>query len=167
MSCAFPKMIISILRVTTIHIYVIYPALSTSISQKGKFLHKRSASKLLALMNFGKKNQLKWVCISCHLTHNYLKLFMLFLIIFPSPTLLCELNLGWWWQFTLQVMSDSCDPMDCSPSGSSVHGILQARILEWVAISFSRASSWPRNRTRVSFTAGRFFTNWAMREVVQ
>ena len=43
------------------------------------------------------------------------------------------------------VVSDSCDPMDCSPPGSSVHGILQARILEWVAISFSRVSSQPRN----------------------
>ena len=53
-------------------------------------------------------------------------------------------------------MSDSCDPMDCSLPGSSVHGILQARILEWVAISFSRGSSWPRNRTPVSCIAGRF-----------
>ena len=51
--------------------------------------------------------------------------------------------------------------MDCSPPGSFVHGILQARILEWVAISFSRGSSWPRDRTQVSCTAGRFFTNWA------
>ena len=51
-----------------------------------------------------------------------------------------------------------CDPMDCSPPGSSVHGILQAGILEWVAISCSRGSSWPRDRTRVSYTAGRFFT---------
>ena len=41
----------------------------------------------------------------------------------------------WWWWFSHQVMSDSCDPMDCSLPGSSVHGILQARILEWVAIS--------------------------------
>ena len=41
-------------------------------------------------------------------------------------------------------------PMDCSPSGSSVHGILQARILEWVAISFSRGSSHPRGQTQVS-----------------
>ena len=57
-----------------------------------------------------------------------------------------------------------CHPMDCSPPGSSVHGILQARILEWVAISFSRASSWPRVQTRVSHTAGRFFTFWATRE---
>ena len=60
-------------------------------------------------------------------------------------------------------MSDSCDPMDCSPPGSSVHGILQARILEWVAISFSRWSSWPRDWTQVSCIAGRFFTVWAMR----
>ena len=43
-----------------------------------------------------------------------------------------------------------CDPMDCSPRGSSVHGILQARTLEWVAITFSRGSSWPRGRTWVS-----------------
>ena len=42
-------------------------------------------------------------------------------------------------------MSDSCDPMDCSPPGSSVHGILHVRLLEWVAISFSRGSSWPGN----------------------
>ena len=57
-----------------------------------------------------------------------------------------------------------CDPMDCSPPGSSVHGILQARILEWVAISFSRGSSLPRDQTRVSCIAGRFFTNGATRE---
>ena len=44
-----------------------------------------------------------------------------------------------------------CDPVECSPSGSSVHGILQARILEWVAISYSRGSSHPRDRTQVSF----------------
>ena len=51
-----------------------------------------------------------------------------------------------------------CDPMDCSLSGSSVHGIFQARGLEWIAISFSRRSSQPRNRTRVSRIAGRRFT---------
>jgi len=62
-------------------------------------------------------------------------------------------------------MSDSCDPMNWGLPGSSVHGILQARILEWVAISFYRGSSWPRNRTQVSCTAGRVFTNWATREV--
>ena len=57
-----------------------------------------------------------------------------------------------------------CDRMDCSPPGSSVHGILQARTLQWVAISFSRGSSQPRNQTHVSCIAGRFFTNWAIRE---
>ena len=57
-----------------------------------------------------------------------------------------------------------CDPVDCSPPGSSVHGILQARILEWVAISFSRGSSQPRDRTRVSRIAGRRFILWATRE---
>ena len=57
-----------------------------------------------------------------------------------------------------------CNPMDCSQSGSSVHGILQARILEWVAISFSKVSLQPRGRTRVSCIAGRFFTVLATRE---
>ena len=60
-----------------------------------------------------------------------------------------------------------CDPMDCSPPGSSVHGIFQAWILEWVAVSFSRGSSWPRDRTRVSRIVGRRFTIWATREVHQ
>ena len=49
------------------------------------------------------------------------------------------------------VMPDSCDPVDCSPQGSSVPGILQARMLEWVAMPSSRGSSQPRDRTRVSF----------------
>ena len=103
-----------------------------------------------------------------------------------------------------------CDPMICSPPDSSVHGILQARILEWVDISFSRGSSrprdwtcvsyvfcigrrvlyqlshkgsprilewvayafssgssWPRNWTGFSCFAGRFFTNWAIREAIR
>ena len=63
-----------------------------------------------------------------------------------------------------QSCSTLCDPVDCSLPGSSVHGILQARILEWVAISFSRESSRPRDRTRVSHIAGRQFNLWAIRE---
>ena len=51
-----------------------------------------------------------------------------------------------------------CDPVDCSPPGSSVHGIFQARMLEWISISFSRGSSWPKDRTCASCIAGRFFT---------
>ena len=58
---------------------------------------------------------------------------------------------------THSVASD-CDPMDCSPPGSSVHGILQARTLEWVAISFSKGSSRPRDQTQVSCIAGGCFT---------
>ena len=57
--------------------------------------------------------------------------------------------------------------MDCSPPGSSVYGIFQARILEWVAISFSRGSSWLRDWTHVSCIAGRCFTLWATREALQ
>ena len=59
-----------------------------------------------------------------------------------------------------------CDPVDCSLPSSSVHGILQARILEWVVISFSRGSSRPRDRTWVSRTGGRRFNLWATREVL-
>ena len=57
------------------------------------------------------------------------------------------------------------DPMDCSLPGSSILGIFQARILEWVAISFSRRSSQPRDWTQVSCTVGRCFTIWATSEV--
>ena len=57
-----------------------------------------------------------------------------------------------------------CNLIDCSPPGSSVHGVPQARILEWVAILFSRVSSWSREWTQVSHIAGRFFTIWATRE---
>ena len=57
-----------------------------------------------------------------------------------------------------------CDPMNCSLPGSSTHRIFQARVLEWVAISLSKGSSWPRDQTRVSHIIGRCFTVWATRE---
>ena len=63
--------------------------------------------------------------------------------------------------FTIYV-----NTMDCSRPGSPVHRILQARILEWVAIPFSRGSSRPRDRTQVSCLAERFFTIWATREAL-
>ena len=53
------------------------------------------------------------------------------------------------------------DPMECSPPGFSVHGSLQARMLGWVAILFSRGSSWLRNRTRVSYISKRILYHWA------
>ena len=64
----------------------------------------------------------------------------------------------------IQLCQTLRDPMDCSPPGSSVHGILQARILELVAFSFSRGSPQPRDWTQVSHIAGGFFTIWATRE---
>ena len=57
-----------------------------------------------------------------------------------------------------QLRPTLCDPMDCNLSGYFVHGILQARILEWVALPFSRRSSPPKDRTWVSCIAGEFFT---------
>ena len=60
-----------------------------------------------------------------------------------------------------QLCPNLCYPVEYSPPGSSVHGIFQARILEWVAISFSRASSWPRDWTQLSCVAGRCFNLWA------
>ena len=82
--------------------------------------------------------------------------------VFYLVKLIC--NLGW---SSDVVVAQSCptlwDPMDCSPPGSSVHGILQARMLEWVAIPFSRGSSQSRDWTWVSHNASRVFTIWATR----
>ena len=68
------------------------------------------------------------------------------------------------WSEVAQSCPTPCDPVDCSPPGFSVHGSLQVRILEWVAISFSRGSSRPRDQTWVSCIAGGFFTIWTTRE---
>ena len=70
-----------------------------------------------------------------------------FLVFLPLVYLVTQLCLSLW------------DSVGCSPPGSSVHGILQARILEWVSITFSRESSQPRDQTFVSSIAGKFFTN--------
>ena len=61
--------------------------------------------------------------------------------------------------FSHSVLSHFCDPMDYSPPDSSVHGISQARILQWVAIPFFRGYSWPRDQTCISFIVGGFFTS--------
>ena len=65
-------------------------------------------------------------------------------------------SLNWWW-FSSKSCLTLCGPTDCNPPGSSVRGISQAQILEWVAISSSRGSSWPGDRTRVSWVSG---TGW-------
>ena len=74
-------------------------------------------------------------------------------------TIMLILCKQWSTMKVIQLRPTLCDPMDCT-----VHGILQARILEWVAVPFSRGSSQPRDRTQVSHIAGRFFTSWATRE---
>ena len=63
-----------------------------------------------------------------------------------------------------QLYLTLCDSIDCIPPGSSFHGILQARTVEWVTISSSKGSSGPRDGTQVSRIVGRFFTAWASRE---
>ena len=65
------------------------------------------------------------------------------------------------------VMSDFCDPMDCNPLGSSVYGIFQGKIMEWVAISFSRGSSWPKDGTWVSYIGRCILYHWATWEACQ
>ena len=76
----------------------------------------------------------------------------------PQPLILKKLKL---------IGSVKTYSIHCSLLGSSVDRIFQARIQEWVTISFSRGSSWPRDRTWVSCTAGRLFTVWATREVLK
>jgi len=71
------------------------------------------------------------------------------------------------WSAVAQSCPTLCNPMDRSLPGSSVHGIFRGIVLEWIAISFSRGSSWPRDRTQVSRIVDRCFTVWATREVTE
>ena len=66
---------------------------------------------------------------------------------------------------SLSVLSNSLYPMNWDSSGFSAHGILQARILEWVAISFSRGSSWPKYQTCISCIGRQILYHWAIREL--
>ena len=74
---------------------------------------------------------------------------------------LCKVSLQWVNEWSRSVVSDSLQPYGRWLPGSSVHRIFQARVTEWVAITFSRGSSRPRDRTQVSRIAGRYFTLWA------
>ena len=71
------------------------------------------------------------------------------------------------WSEVAQSCLTLCDPMGCSPPGSSVHGIFQAIVLECIAISFSRGYSQPRDWTRVSCIVDRRFTVWATSKVLK
>ena len=72
------------------------------------------------------------------------------------------ISLNWHVYVVVQLLSSLqlCDPLDCSPPGSSLHGILQARVLEWVALSFFRGSSQPRDQTCVSFIGRQILYQW-------
>ena len=86
----------------------------------------------------------------------------LYLYSYPGTRFICAIFLGYIYSLKLEVAQLClilCDPMDCT-----VHGILQARILEWATFPFSRGSSQPRGWIRVSLIAGGFFTNWATRK---
>ena len=69
-----------------------------------------------------------------------------------------------WSEWSRSFVSNSLHPMGYSLTGFAVHGIFQARVLDWLAISFSRGSSRPRDQTQVSCITGRHFTLWATRE---
>ena len=79
-------------------------------------------------------------------------------------------KLVWYKQQTLLLLSwlspSRCNPMDCHPPGSSVHGISQTRILEWVAISFLQGSFWPRDWTHISSIGRWVLYHWATREAL-
>ena len=83
----------------------------------------------------------------------------------------CSFNLYADWKESESEVARSCpnlcNPIDCSLPGSSVHGIFQAVVLEWIAISFSRGSSQPKARTWVSHIVDRRFIVWATREVLK
>ena len=95
-------------------------------------------------------------------------------LMFTQKSCLCILIAAWfiivpnWQKCKWSEVAQSCptlsDPMDCTLPGSSVHGIFQARVLKWAAISFSRGTSRPRDQTQVSCIVGRRFTVWATRE---
>ena len=96
--------------------------------------------------------------------------FLVCLVVFLITIIGCFLGysgLSCEWVLVTQWCLTLCDPMDCSRSGSSVHGILQGRMLEWVALPFSRGSSQARDRTQVPHIAGEFFTIWATREALE
>ena len=84
-------------------------------------------------------------------------------VLFFSVAIVCT-ALKWTEVNVAQSCLTLCDPMDCRLPGYSVHGILQAIILEWVAMPFFRESYQPRDQTQISHIAGRFLTLWATRE---
>ena len=96
-------------------------------------------------------------------SQSLLKLMSMEVVMPSNHLILCHPQVKWVSEVT-QSCPILCNLVDCSLPGFSVPGILQARILEWVTISFSRGSSWPRVWTRVSCVGGRCFNLWSTRE---
>ena len=113
-------------------------------------------------MNTKSKCLLMWCCFFAFsvIFYNYFSVFYKYN--FSSLIVMCMSNVK---VLVTQLCLTLCDPMDFSLPSSSAHGILQGRILEWVAIPFSRGSSQPRDLTQVSHVALRVFTIWTSREV--
>ena len=139
---------------------------------------KRWASKVLGKLYFNYGNSWRKSGKCLHILSNHIWVQFLF---FPQTfvELIQKGQLGYtimeykhtlfssmseWVSEVAQLCPTLYDPMSYSLPGSSVHGIFQARILEWVAISFSRGSCRPRDPTQISHIAGRLFTIWATRE---
>ena len=108
-----------------------------------------------------------WLCIKCCARHiTYILLFNLYSL--TGIVLILQIKESLFLTWRVQAMCTiekwkwkSLSFVWLRPMGCTVHGILQARILEWVAFPFSRGSSQPRDGTQVSCIAGRFFTSWA------
>ena len=89
------------------------------------------------------------------------------LVMWASPFIVyCDVGLSTYCLLVTQSCQTLCNPMDCSLPGPYVRGVLQARILEWAAISFSRRSSQTRDQSQVSCISGRILHHWAPREAL-
>ena len=97
---------------------------------------------------------------SCNQGRNYFLIFVRWWMLTRTTVVI----ISWSEVLVAQSYPTLCDPMDCSLPGSTVHEILQERLLECIAIPCSRGSSQTRDRTQVSCIAGGFFTSWAIRE---
>ena len=109
-------------------------------------------------------------CVIPH-SENICDIYSLICDVFVMVHVICVIYMLYVWcvwyicDDALDIHGTLCNPMDYSLPGSSVHGILQARILEWVVIPFSRGSSQPRDQSQVFGIAGRFLIVWATRGV--
>ena len=116
---------------------------------------------------------LRWLALKPQLSCNHVRKITEILALIPTSTFITwkrnlfkslKLDFLFVCVWVAQLYLTLCDPMDYSPPGSYVHGILQVRISEWVAIPISRESSQHREWTQVSCIAGRFFTAWTTKE---